>query len=261
MATTAPLDFNVDDLRDQVMTTYAHVAREPHAAYHFHRGPGYAATFLAYDRDELAALCQPRPPRISRALATRWPLARYGPARPCSTTPVVPPWTCCSRRVGPSGCAIGIDMTPAMVEQATWATAEAGMADWVEVHRGLYEALPVTDGTVDVVISNGVLNLAPDKGQVLQEVRRVLKPGGRLYLADVVVQRELTADVRANPDLWAACVGGALVELELPEIAAASGLVDGRVVRRFNCFYGTSAEEKVAKNLFIQSVNFVPRKR
>jgi arsenite methyltransferase len=252
----------VDDLRDQVMTTYEHVAREPHAAYHFHRGPEYAATFLGYDRDELAALPATATARFA---GVGNPLA-IGPVRAGET---VLDHACgaamdlllAARRVGPTGRAIGIDMTPAMVEQATWAAAEAGMADWVEVHRGFYEALPVTDGTVDVVISNGVLNLAPDKGQVLQEVRRVLKPGGRLYLADVVVQRELTADVRANPDLWAACVGGALVELELPEIAAASGLVDGRVVRRFNCFYGTSAEEKVAKDLFIQSVNFVPRKR
>jgi len=69
----------------------------------------------------------------------------------------------------------------------------------------------------------------------------------------------LTPNVRANPDLRAACVAGALVASELPEIAAASGLVDGRVVRRFNCFYGTSAEEKLAKDLFIQSVNFFAR--
>jgi len=113
---------------------------------------------------------------------------------------------------------------------------------------------------VDLVISNGVLNLAPDKGAVLNEVYRVLKPGGSLYLADVVVQRELTLEARSNPELWAACIAGALVESELPVIAAQSGFIDGRVVRRFNCFYDTTAEAKVAKDLFIQSVNFYARK-
>jgi arsenite methyltransferase len=128
------------------------------------------------------------------------------------------------------------------------------------VHQGFYEDLPVPDASVDVVISNGVLNLAPDKARVLDEICRVLKPGGRLYLADVVVQRELTDEARSNPDLWAACVAGALVEGELVSLAAACGLDDGRVVQRFNCFYDTTAEAKVAKDLFIQSVNFHARK-
>lgn len=114
----------------------------------------------------------------------------------------------------------------------------------------------VPDASDDIVISNGVLNLAPDKRAALREIHRVLKPGGSLYLADVVVQRELSLDPRSNPDLWAACVAGALVESELPEITAECGLVEGRVVRRFNCFYDTTAEAKVAKDLFIQSVNF-----
>jgi arsenite methyltransferase len=118
----------------------------------------------------------------------------------------------------------------------------------------------VADASVDVVISNGVLNLAPDKRIVLNEIHRVLKPGGRLFLADVVVQRELSLEARSNPELWAACIAGALVESELPQVAVRAGLVDGRVVRRFNCFYDTTAEAKVAKDLFIQSVNFVARK-
>ncbi|MFZ0791271.1 MAG: hypothetical protein WAM94_16795 [Chromatiaceae bacterium] len=72
----------------------------------------------------------------------------------------------------------------------------------------------------------------------------------------MVVQRELTLEARSNPELWAACIAGALVQSELPVIAAQSGLIDGHVVRRFNCFYDTTAEAKVAKDLFIQSVNF-----
>jgi len=163
-------------------------------------------------------------------------------------------------RVGPSGRAIGVDMTPAMVECALAAARQAGLEDIVEVHQGFYEELPVADASVDLVISNGVLNLSPDKHRVLGEVFRVLRPGGLLYLADVVVQRELTPEARSNPDLWAACVAGALVESELQTLATAAGFIDTRVVQRFNCFYDTTAETKVAKDLFIQSVNFFARK-
>jgi len=261
MATTAPVNFDINYLRTQVVATYDRVAREPDAHYHFHRGPDYAHDFLGYDRDELAAI-----PRISteRFAGVGNPLA-IGPITPGST---VLDHACgggmdlllAARRVGASGRAIGVDMTPAMVRAATEAARQAGLDEIVEVHQGFFESLPVPDASVDVVISNGVLNLAPEKRAVLDEVARVLKPGGRLYLADVVVQRELTLEARSNPELWAACIAGALVESELPQIAAESGLVEGRVVRRFNCFYDTTAEAKVAKDLFIQSVNFQARK-
>jgi arsenite methyltransferase len=261
MATTAPSNFDVNYLRTQVIATYDRVACEPNAHYHFHRGRDYARDFLGYDSDELAAL-----PRLAteRFAGVGNPLA-IGPIAPGAT---VLDHACgggmdlllAARRVGPSGRAIGVDMTPAMVQIACEAARQMGFDRIVEVRQGFYESLPVPDASVDVVISNGVLNLAPDKRVVLDEVARVLKPGGSLYLADVVVQRELTVEARSNPELWAACIAGALVESELPRIAAESGLVDGGVIRRFNCFYDTTAEAKVAKDLFIQSVNFSARK-
>lgn len=261
MATSCPLNFNVGYLRDQVRNTYDQVARDPDRHYHFHRGPDYAHDFLGYDRSELAML---------PALSTE----RFaGVGNPLAIGPVVPGATVldhacgagmdlllAARRTGPGGRAIGIDMTPAMVECTRKAAVQAGLAGRVETHQGFYEELPVADASIDVVISNGVLNLAPDKRQVLGEVFRVLRPGGRLYLADVVVQRELTEEARSNPDLWAACVAGALVESELVALAGECGFSGGRVVRRFNCFYDTTAEAKVAKELFIQSVNFFARK-
>ena len=261
MATNAPQNFNVNHLRSQVTATYDRVAREPGAHYHFHRGPDYAHDFLGYDRRELDTL-----PKIAteRFAGVGNPLA-IGPIARGTT---VLDHACgagmdlliAARRAGPTGRAIGVDMTPAMVAAASQAARDAGLDRVVEIHQGFYEALPVADASVDVVISNGVLNLAPDKRAVLDEIARVLKPGGSLYLADVVVQRELTLQARSNPELWAACIAGALVESELPEIAAESGLVGGKVVRRFNCFYDTTAEAKVAKDLFIQSVNFHARK-
>lgn len=261
MAISCPMNFDIDDLREQVRDTYNQVACNPGQEYHFHRGPEYARRFLGYDGDELAQI-----PALSteRFAGVGNPLA-IGPVDPGET---VLDHACgagmdlllAARRTGASGRAIGIDMTPAMVTCARDAALQSGLEAQVEVHQGVYEELPVADGSVDVVISNGVLNLAPDKRQVLSEICRVLRPGGRLYLADVVVQRELTPEARSNPDLWAACVAGALVESELASLAAECGLRDGEIHQRYNCFQGTTAEEKVAKDLFIQSVNFSARK-
>lgn len=261
MTSSCPVTFDVNYLRDQVRSTYEQVARDPAGNYHFHRGADYAHRFLGYDADELAAL-----PELSTArfAGVGNPLA-IGPIEPGAT---VLDHACgagmdlllAARRVGAAGRVIGIDMTPGMLECAAEAARQAGLADIAEFHQGFYEDLPVEDVSVDVVISNGVLNLSPEKHRVLSEVFRVLKPGGRLYLADVVVQQELTRETRNNPDLWAACIAGALVEPELEAIASEVGFRDGHVTRRFNCFYDTTAEAKVAKHLFIQGVNFFTRK-
>jgi ubiquinone/menaquinone biosynthesis C-methylase UbiE len=109
-----------------------------------------------------------------------------------------------ARRAGPSGQAIGVDMTPSMLERAKRAALKAGLWETVEIRRGIAEELPVESETVDVAISNGVLNLSADKVRSFGEVYRVLRPGGRFYLADVVVQRELSLVVRSDIDLWAA---------------------------------------------------------
>jgi SAM-dependent methyltransferase len=159
-------------------------------------------------------------------------------------------------RVGRTGRAIGVDMTQAMREQAMHAAAVAGMSERIRILPGLLEELPLEDASVDVVISNGVLNLSPDKRQALKEIFRVLRPGGRLLLADVVVQRELALPVRRSPELWAACIGGALPEPELFELVSAVGLRDGRIEARFESFAGTSAEAKVSVDLKLGAVNF-----
>ena len=151
-------------------------------------------------------------------------------------------------------------MTPTMRHVATHAAAEAGLGAIVTIRAGFFEQLPVDDESVDVVISNGVVNLAPDKSRVFAEIHRVLRPGGRLYLADVVVQRELKYEVRNSPDLWAACIAGALPEPELAELALASGLRDPRITEHFDCFRDTTAEAKVARDLHVQAVNFLARK-
>jgi ubiquinone/menaquinone biosynthesis C-methylase UbiE len=106
-----------------------------------------------------------------------------------------------ARQVGPAGRVISVDMTPAMLEKARAGAREAGLSN-IDFREGLAEALPADDASVDVVISNGVINLCPDKMTAMQEVYRVLKPGGRAQIGDIVVHKEVPEDAKADIDLW-----------------------------------------------------------
>lgn len=132
-----------------------------------------------------------------------------------------------ARQVGSTGRVIGIDMTDAQLEKATRLRDEFGFP-WVEFRKGYLEELPVEDAAVDVVISNGVINLCPEKERVFREVVRVLRPGGRLALADIVTERHLPENVVCNATLWAACIGGAAQQDGYQGAIEAAGL---RVIR------------------------------
>ena len=106
-----------------------------------------------------------------------------------------------AQMTGARGRAIGVDMTPAMLQRAAASASEMRLAN-VELHETLIEALPFEDASVDVVISNGVIDLVPDKDTVFDEIDRVLRPGGRLQLADVVIHIEVSEDARERIDLW-----------------------------------------------------------
>ena len=127
-----------------------------------------------------------------------------------------------ARAVGPAGRVIGVDMTPQMLSKARGNAATAGLEN-VEFRLGEIENLPVADDTVDVIISNCVINLSPQKGQVFAEAFRVLKPGGRLAISDTVTTATLPAEVQADLALHAACISGAATIAELEAILAQSG--------------------------------------
>ena len=133
------------------------------------------------------------------------------------------------REVGPTGCVIGVDMTPEMLARARRNAAQAGHRN-VEFREGRIEALPVADGAVDVVISNCVINLVPDKAAVYREVARVLRPGGRLVISDIVLEQPLPAVVAENVAALTGCVAGASLRDDYLRIVAAAGLEDVEVL-------------------------------
>ena len=130
-----------------------------------------------------------------------------------------------ARRVGPMGFVYGLDMTDEMLALAEKNRAEQGATN-VKFLKGHIEEIPLPDSSVDVVISNCVINLSADKGQVLREVGRVLKPGGRFAVSDVVVQGTMPAAMRRDMEAWVGCVAGALEEGEYRRLLAAAGLAE-----------------------------------
>lgn len=129
-----------------------------------------------------------------------------------------------STRVGPTGRVIGVDMTPQMIERATALAATHGYTN-VEFRLGDIEALPMADASVDVIISNCVVNLSTDKGRTFREAYRVLKPGGRLMVSDLVLERPLPEAIRQDMDAYGACVAGALLKVDYLKAIEAAGFI------------------------------------
>jgi arsenite methyltransferase len=130
-----------------------------------------------------------------------------------------------ARRVGPTGTAIGLDMTDEMLELARSNAAEAGVGN-AEFVKGYIEELPLADDSVDVVISNCVINLSADKPRVIREAARVLRPGGRFAVSDVIADPDMDAATRADMQAWTGCVAGALTRAEFERALLDAGLVD-----------------------------------
>jgi ubiquinone/menaquinone biosynthesis C-methylase UbiE len=133
-----------------------------------------------------------------------------------------------AKRVGPTGKAYGLDMTDEMLALARENQQKAGVTN-VEFLKGDIESIPLPDASVDVIISNCVINLAADKGKVLREAYRVLKPGGRFAVSDVVVKGDMPAEIRRSLELWTGCIAGALEEREYAAKLSAAGFRDVRL--------------------------------
>ncbi|MFB0500945.1 MAG: arsenite methyltransferase [Candidatus Bathyarchaeia archaeon] len=148
-----------------------------------------------------------------------------------------------AKKVGPKGKVIGVDMTEEMIQLAK-ENAERMKTENVEFRLGEIENLPVEDGAVDVLISNCVINLSPDKDKVFSEAFRVLRPGGRMLISDIVTQGELPDEIRENLEMWAACVAGALDEKDYLQKIMNAGFEKVEVIAK-NDFMGMVSSIKV----------------
>ena len=151
-----------------------------------------------------------------------------------------------ANKVGPTGGVIGVDMTEEMVDKAEGIARNYGYRN-VEFRLGEMEKLPVEDKSVDVIISNCVINLSPDKSKVFQEAYRALKPKGRLIVSDIVSEGNLPAEIRNNLDAWACCIGGALEQQEYLEEIKEAGFTDVQVVSSNEFYIEGEGSQTLAK--------------
>jgi len=236
---------DVAALRAAIRAEYAAVAERPEQGFHFHTGLRLAA-ILGYPEVWIAAL----PPTAVESMAgtgNPFALGAVGVDErvvDCGSGSGADALIA-ARLVGPGGRVIGVDMTPEMLAKARANAELAGLSN-VEFRAGMLEALPVDDRWADVVISNGVLNLVPDKAAALREMHRVLRPGGRLLLVDIVLSRPVSEGSRQDVSLWTGCIAGGLLEADLRSLVEEAGFRDVRVVRGADVFSGAPQHSNAA---------------
>lgn len=196
-----PVDVDADALRNAIKDEYKEVAEHPDKGFHFHTGRRLT-NIVGYKNEWLEGISELA---IESFAGTGNPFA-MGELNAGERVVDVGSGggidsLVAARMVGPNGEVVGIDMTSAMLEKARAAAAESAI-DNVEFRQAYMEELPVPDGWADVVISNGVLNLTPDKQRVLGEMFRVLRSGGRLQIGDILVSREVPEEAKKEIDLW-----------------------------------------------------------
>jgi len=244
-----------------VQSLYTEVASRPDKEYHFPLGLE-ALRYLGYPDEDLRKL----PSTATESFAgVGYPHAANA-IRPGDTVLDIGSGSgtdvlFASLKVGPSGKVYGLDITPAMIAKARANIAKMGVGN-VQILEGDATKIPRPDASVDVVTSNGVLNLVPDKPAAFREIFRVLKPGGRLQLADIVVQSDVGAVCGLNPQLWADCIGGAAVEPEYLETIRATGFQDVRILKRLDYFAKSSSEstKRLTRTFGAESVVVEARK-
>jgi SAM-dependent methyltransferase len=198
---TIGVPVDVDVLRDEIQRTYTEVSTEHGKEFMFPTGRAWAEE-LGYPQPELSRVPDGTVESFA-GVANHFSLGRLEPGETvldlgcgAGTDLLI-----AAQMVGPEGRVIGVDMTSGMLDRARESAQVLGLRN-VELHESLIETLPLPEGSVDAVISNGVIDLVPDKEAVFAEIDRVLRPGGRLQIADVIIHTEVSEDARKRIDLW-----------------------------------------------------------
>ena len=214
---------NVDDLRDKVKDMYRAVAEAPDGDFHFEMGR-LLAERLGYPPRELDAIPAEAIESFAgvgyhlglAAISTGERVVDLGSGSGMDAF-------LAARQVGASGEVVGIDMTDEQLTKARRLAERDGHTN-VRFEKGYIEEAPVADGSADVVISNGVINLCDDKTAVFREIARMLKPGGRMAISDILTERQLTEAIVCDVNLWASCIGGAMQEDDYGRAIEGAGL-------------------------------------
>lgn len=253
------MSVDTQDLEAKVQQMYREVALHPDAGFHFELGRGLAES-LGYDparldlvpTDAVASfagvghffdLAEPRPGETLLDLGSGSGMDVFYAAT----------------LVGATGKVIGMDFTPEQLAKARRLAAGHSNAATIEFREGRLDDLPVEDDTVDCVISNGVINLCPDKALVFTEAARVLRPGGRLALADIVTDVPLAEGIVCNADLWAACIGGAAQVDDYVAATEKAGLVVA-LMRRNRYSFLSAGAQGAARTYGVKSISLLARK-
>ncbi|HLO31351.1 MAG TPA: methyltransferase domain-containing protein [Anaerolineales bacterium] len=216
------LNLDLQKLRSSIQEEYSAVANEPERGFHFYTGRKLAH-MLGYREEWLARI----PSSAIESMAGTGNPFSLGELKAgeyvvdCGSGAGADSLIA-ARMVGPTGRVVGVDMTPEMVSKAKRNAFESGMTH-VEFREGYLESLLIADDWADVVISNGVLNLVPDKEVALREMYRVLKPGGRLQIADIALQKPVPEGAKSDVTLWTGCIAGGLLKSELEQKVLAAG--------------------------------------
>lgn len=249
---------NLNDLRNAIRDEYFTVACKPNRGFHFHTGRkltrilGYADEWLE-DIPELSieSFAGTGNPFSIQRITPGENVVDVGSGSGMDSL-------IAAKKTAPGGQVIGVDMTRVMVDKATVSADRVGF-DNVVFRLGFAEDLPIEDEWADVVISNGVLNLTPDKSATLREMERVLKPGGRLQIGDIVVQKPVPLKSKQKPKLWTGCIAGALMEDELRLEVARAGFTD-LLITWWSDVYEGAPQSSSADYFGTMGINFFARK-
>ena len=216
-------NIDVEDLRDKVKSMYQAVADEPSGTFHFEMGYDLAAR-LGYPKDDLDETPTEAIESFAGvghhlALADLQPGDRVVDLASGSGMDAF----LAARRVGDTGEVVGVDMTDAQLAKARRLAARDGYAN-ARFEKGYIESAPVPDGSATVVISNGVINLCTDKTAVFRDIARILQPGGRMAISDIVTEQPLTEAIVCDVNLWESCIGGAMQQDDYRAAIEAAGL-------------------------------------
>lgn len=251
---------DVEGLRDKVKTMYRAVADEPHGTFHFEMGYDLAAR-LGYPTGQLDQVPSEAIESFAGvghhlALAALQPGDRVVDLGSGSGMDAF----LAARQVGDGGEVVGIDMTDAQLAKSRRLAERDGYTN-IRFEKGYIENAPVADGFATVVISNGVINLCSDKGAVFREIARMLGPGGRLAISDIVTEHQLTEAIVCDVNLWASCIGGAMQQDDYRSAIEAAGLSIDTVQENPQYRFISDSAQGATRTFGVKSVSILATKR